>query len=203
MHVRGLVLLCCLSVACSKSETKKPLKLDLSFAEPEAGVVAADDTPAEYMVLARAALDAATKLASKCDLHESGYETTVRFVDSCAVWSTADVEALKKAWSALDASPLAPEAGLAIGFLRRLRFFEQWVSSFEKSALGYWPRVSGTLLYYQDVALAWTDWRPQTVVRVDVGNTRYTKVDAGPSGHLEWGRCSEGTCILKAKANVK
>lgn len=211
MHVRGVVLLSsaliACSAACSRPETKKPLQLDLSFAEPDggeagaAGAVLADEAPAEYVALARTALDAATKLASKCDLRERGYDdTNTHYVDSCVAWSGADVETMRKAFAAFIASPFAPEAGLAIGFARRLRFFAEWVGTFEKSALGYWPRASGTLLYYQDLALAWNDWQPKRVVAVDVGNTRYTKVDAGPSGRLEWGKCSAGPCIVKAKA---
>jgi hypothetical protein len=201
MHVRAALLLSCVLLGCAKPETnaKKSLTLDLSLAEPEGGAPIAarvDDAPAEYVALARAALDEATRLAKKCDLQKSGYEKTVHYVDWCGVWKDADVPAMRKAAAALEASPLTPETGLAVGFLRRLRFFDEWVGSFTKSGLGYWPNASGTLLYYQDLAMAWNDWQPKNPVPVDVGNTRYVKVDPGPSGHLEWGRCSTGTCIV-------
>ena len=203
MPLKRFALLALL-VGCSKPGDKKPIHIDVSF--PDATpTIPADSTPKEYVALAKTALDAVTTLVSKCELYRAGYDDAERITDSCGIWKAADVEALTKARKALDASPLAPDAGFGHSFATRIDAFDDMSSGLYKSEQGYWAESNrGTIARYQELAMTWNDWRPPAdAVPVDVGGQKNVKVAPGPSGHLEWTKCSYGPCILLPKSDKK
>ena len=197
MYVKYMLLIGAFaSGGCSKPADKKPIHLDIEF--PDATpVIAADPTPAEYVALAKNAIDTVKVLASKCVL--DGYEDTgfTVLVDDCGVWKAADVVAVTKARKALDASKLMPETGFAPTLVTQIDAFDDWSSKLPKNEQGYWAqRWTGTLSKYQEMATTWNDWRPPTdAVPVDVGQMKGAKVDAGASGKLPWKSCTRGPCI--------
>jgi hypothetical protein len=189
------------AAGCSRPESKKPVRVEIHFAD--AAVPAAqDDTPAEHVALAKAALDALRALASHCELYDYAGTEFRRVVDNCGIWETKDVEALSRARKALDASQRAPQTGFAPVFTRRIREFDDMASKLYKNEQGYWAeRNRGVLLRYQELALLWNTWRPASeAVPVDVGRQRAVKVAPGPRGYIEWAECSNGPCIVLPKS---
>lgn len=189
-----------LLAACSKQESDKPKTVDVSWQDAAPPVVK-DDSPPEYTALARAAIDAVKTLASRCELY--AYENTEfdRIIDSCGIWKAAEVEALTRARKALEASTIGPKTGFAPSFVKQVQTFDDMSSKLYKNEQGYWAeRGRGVPFRYQELALLWNSWRPASeAVPVDVAQQRAVKVTAGASGHIEWGHCSSGPCIVRSR----
>ncbi len=194
----GLGLFLLAPAACrQKASIRKPMPLELSFAAPDGSVPRRDlaaTAPAAYVELARTALDAAKKIASGCRFREAPGWGVTRFNDTCDGVKSPDVAALHEARKALDASPLAPDAGFSVVFVKRLWFFDDAVAGSFGS--GYW-QWTGTLARYQDLARAWNDWQPDAPTELDVvklPDRARTSVDDG--GMVQWKRSSDGPAVI-------
>ena len=170
----------------------------VTSAEAGAGASAASGP---FLDRARAAREAAAKLAGSCYLVEEWAEDFERYHDVCR-WTAADADALRQAARGLAA--LAPEAGLGASFAEHVRLFVEWVELLAKAdtSSDSAQRPSGTLAHYQELAAAWNALQPAERVPLDVGKSSYLNPDGTPAparpdgGAFVWQRCSNGRCIV-------
>lgn len=151
----------------------------------------APDDP-HTVALARAARDAATKLASACHFAEDYQEAHHRFYDVCR-WKPPELEPMRAAAMAFLAA--APDAGEGAIFAEHVRLFAEWIELIKERS------IPGTLAHYQDLAAAWNSYQPNERVPVDLGQiskySEYAPPDGGPDGGpRQWQRCSSGACII-------
>jgi hypothetical protein len=144
-----------------------------------------------FVPLARAARDAATKVASTCQLHSEFAEEYRRYSDHCT-FPGADVAALRTSAAALAAAP-APANGDALVFAEEVRLFTAWVDLVKDG------NTPGTLSHYQGLAAAWNALQPGERIPVDLRTKDAydgTVIVGGAGGKLAWVRCSTGPCLL-------
>lgn len=151
----------------------------------------APDDP-HTVALARAARDAATKLASACYFAEDYQETHHRFYDVCR-WKPPELEPMRAA--ATTFLTAAPDAGEGAIFAEHVKLFAEWIELIKERS------IPGTLAHYQDLAAAWNSYQPNERVPVDLGQinkySEYAPPDGGPDGGpRQWQRCSSGACII-------
>jgi hypothetical protein len=199
MHaVRALALVVALS-AC-KADPPRPNPVHRSALAVEGGVSRPVVAP-RFVSAARAARDAATKLVATCRVYAAFHDTTREYYDACR-WKSAEVEPLRVARVAVrDASPDGGDGGV---FAEHVALFTDWVeavTSRGSEALSTSSR--GTLAHYQELALAWNAFQPADPIPVDGGArgfSHYGQMDLdagrGDAGHLVWGRCSRGPCVV-------
>lgn len=196
MHVTTRVVLLAMATAAVMAcearpdRTKKGAPPILTRATVSSAGSAAPLDPA-FLPLARAAREAATKVASACQLHSEWGETYMRVADSCR-FVAADIAALQASASALGAAP-APTNGAALVFAEEVRLFTAWVQLVRDG------RSSGTLSHYQGLASAWNALQPSDRMPVDLRTkdaSDGTVIVGGEGGKLAWTRCSSGPCII-------
>jgi hypothetical protein len=139
---------------------------------------------------ARGARDVATALATKCRISNGD---DVMF-DECD-WTDAEQAALRTSALGLrDAVNTRKLTGAAATFVEQVRLFADWVE------LVHDLPGRGTLLHYQELALAWNAWRSSEPIAPDpVAYPKgFSDADAGAGGDagpFRWTRCAEGACI--------
>lgn len=143
-----------------------------------------------FLGRARAARDAATKVASGCQLHIEYEESYRRYADRCS-FAASDLAALGASATALGAAPVGN--GHAEVFAEEVRLFADWIQLVKGEG------AQGTLSHYQGLASAWNALLPSERIPVDL-RTRDaydgTVIVGGAGGKLVWGRCSTGPCII-------
>jgi hypothetical protein len=192
MHVSHAALL--LAVASTLACDARPDRSKKNVAPVLARASAASAAPAvdpAFLPLARAARDAATKVASRCQLRTEYANEHKRHFDQCT-FPAADLAALSSAAAAL-AALAAPSNGDALVFAEEVRLFTAWVELVKD---GYTP---GTLSHYQGLASAWNALQPGDRIPVDLRTKdpyNGAVIVAGEGGKLVWGRCSTGPCVI-------
>lgn len=159
-----------------------------------AGSAAAVD-PA-FVALARTARDAATKVASGCQLRSEYGDTYKRYSDHCT-FPAADLAVLRASATALLAAPAArSDAAL---FAEEVRLFTAWIELVQD---GYTP---GTLSHYQGLASAWNALQPIERIPVDLRTKEPydgSVIVGGEGGKLVWQRCSSGPCVIVPRKDL-
>ncbi len=151
-----------------------------------------------FLTLARDARDAATKVASECELRTMTGEEHTRYYDHCAL-SNGVVSALQQAANALAGSP-APANTRAALFAEEIRLFTAWVSFVKDDrAQGALSSYQGTLWHYQGLAASWNALVPGESIPIDVlSKADHHDVANAPrdGGVLAWTRCDFGPCLV-------
>ena len=152
-----------------------------------------------FLALALRARDAATEVATDCDLVRASEDRPFRaaLAETCGRWSVERTDTLRDAAAALRAFPSPPRTGAAASFVEEVRLFADWVALVRD----LW-RQRGTLRHYQELARAWNAWRPTDLIAIDVGGyPRQWKGPYAPDGGLAWERCADGPCVYQAEDN--
>ena len=192
MHVRHVVLLLAVTatLGCNARPDRARKVTPPVLSRASSASVAPAVDPA-FLPLARAARDAATKVASGCQIRNDYGDDHIRYSDRCT--SPADhLAALRASATALAAAP-APTNGEALVFAEEVRLFSAWVDLVKDGA------TPGTLAHYQGLASAWNAYQPSDRIPPDLRTKDAydgTVIVAGAGGKLVWSRCSTGPCIL-------
>jgi hypothetical protein len=176
-----------LLLACAeKAEKRVAPVLGSSLADAAPNAEAADP---RFVELAKAARDAATKVAKACNIRGEGYEQHRRYHDDCTV-KPPDMKALRESTHELGRA--APDAGASALFAEHVRLFTE---SVERSP------SRGILAHYQELARGWNTFQPGDPIPVDLIVKVPTYDEGmlnlvGDAGALTWTRCSEGRCVI-------
>jgi hypothetical protein len=191
MHVRAVVFLVLAPVLACDARADRTKKIAPPALARASAASAAPPVDPAFVPLARAARDAATKVASACQLYSSWEESYKRYSDRCR-FRPDDLAALSAAATALAASP-PPANGEALVFAEEVRLFAAWVD------LAKDGETPGTLSHYQGLASAWNALQPSDRIPTDLRTKDYsdgTVIVAGEGGKLVWSRCSVGPCVV-------
>jgi len=190
VHVRTMLAALVLALV-SGCTTDKPKRAAPTIVRVSDAAVTTD-VDGHTLALARAARDAARRVALECRLQRSFDDNVIRYYDICS-WGRDVLEPLRAAAAALRA--VGPDAGEAAVFIEHVRLFSEWVELMREG------RAQGTLAHYQDLARAWNSFQPSEPIPVDErARSRYggdDGPDAGPDGGpIHWERCSDGACVV-------
>ena len=195
-ELRGALLF--LLLAGCKADRPRANPVPVVAIAADAGAAAGPKVDPTFVAAARAARDAATKLATTCTLHTEYHDNGRVYWDSCT-WKRADVEPLRVANIAVRAA--APDGGAGAVFAEHVRLFTEWIEAVTGTPETMFTRTRGTAAHYQRLAIAWNALEPGDPAIVDVvhfESKRDRVLDGGydEGGLLAWRRCDEGPCVV-------
>lgn len=196
MHVKHAALLLTLTstlgstLACNDRPDRTKKNMPPVLARAGSASAAPPIDPA-FLPLARAARDAATKVASGCQLRSDYGDDYLRYSDRCT-FAVASIAELRAAATALAALPTSGSS-VALVFTEEVRLFTAWVDLVKEG------EMPGTLSHYQGLASAWNALQPSDRIPVDLRTKDAydgTVLVGGEGGKLVWARCSTGPCVV-------